>query len=39
MTWDQAMNSKLDLWPKEEMKFGMNIPVAPVAMPGKDQLI
>ena len=39
VTWDQAMNSKLDLWPKEEMKFGMNIPVAPVAMPGKDQLI
>jgi predicted dehydrogenase len=38
VTWEQAMNSKLDLWPKEPLAFG---PMAtpPVPMPGKDQLV
>jgi len=38
VTWDQAMNSKIDLWPKEPLAFGP-FPTPPVAMPGKDQLI
>jgi predicted dehydrogenase len=38
VTWDQAMESKLDLWPKEPLAFGP-FPVAPVAMPGKDPLV
>lgn len=37
VTWDFAMNSKLDLMPKD-LQFGP-MPVAPVAVPGKDQLI
>jgi len=32
------MNSKLDLTPKS-LEFGAPMAVAPVAMPGKDQLI
>jgi len=36
--WEDAMSSKLDLWPKEPLAFGP-FPVAPVAMPGKDQLV
>jgi predicted dehydrogenase len=37
--WDQALNSKLSLWPKEELSFDMKITVPPVPMPGKDQLV
>ncbi len=38
VTWEQAMNSKLDLVPK---KFDMaaSLPVEPVAVPGKTPLI
>ncbi len=38
VSWDDAMKSKLDLWPKEPLAFGP-FPVAAVAMPGKDQLV
>jgi predicted dehydrogenase len=38
VTWEQAMGSKLDLWPKEPLAFGP-FPTAPVAMPGKDPLV
>ncbi len=38
VTWEQAMGSKLDLWPKEPLAFG-NWPTPPVPMPGKDQLV
>jgi myo-inositol 2-dehydrogenase/D-chiro-inositol 1-dehydrogenase len=37
VTWDQALNSKLDLMPKE-LAFGP-LPVAPVAQPGETELI
>src|SRR4030095_3982861 len=33
VSWEQAMNSKLDLWPKEPMAFGP-FPTAPGAGPG-----
>jgi hypothetical protein len=37
VTWEQAMESTLDLWPKEELKFGpMAVPAVP--MPGKERL-
>ena len=36
--WDWAMNqSALDLWPKEELKFGP-FPVPPVAVPGETKM-
>ena len=38
VTWDQAMQSKQDLWPKEPLAFGPK-PVPPVAMPGKEPLV
>jgi hypothetical protein len=38
VTWDDAVNSKLDLWPKQELAFGP-WPVPPVAMPGKQPLV
>jgi predicted dehydrogenase len=38
VTWDQAMNSTLDLWPKQPLAFGP-MPVPPVPMPGKDPLV
>jgi predicted dehydrogenase len=38
VTWEQAMNSKLDLWPKQELAFGP-MPVPPVPMPGKEPLV
>src|SRR5205814_2422358 len=38
VTWEAAMASKLDLWPKEPLAFGP-FPTAPVAMPGKDPLV
>lgn len=38
VTWEQAVNSKMDLWPKEPLAFGP-WPVAPVAVPGKDPLV
>jgi predicted dehydrogenase len=38
VTWEQAKESKLDLWPKQELAFGP-FPVAPVAIPGKDPLV
>lgn len=38
VTWEQAMESTLELWPKEELKFGpMAVPAVP--MPGKDRLV
>jgi len=40
ITWEQAMNSKLDLWPAKgtELAFGkMDVP--PVPMPGKEPLV
>ena len=39
VSWEQAMNSKLDLWPKEPLSMDMKITVPPVPMPGKDQLV
>ena len=38
VTWDQAMNSKLNLWP-DEVTMDMKITVPPVPVPGKDPLI
>ena len=34
ITWEMALNSKEDLFPKN-MTWDMKLPVAPVAMPGK----
>jgi hypothetical protein len=37
VTWEQAMNSKLDIVPTS---FAMGpMPVPPVAIPGKEQLV
>lgn len=38
VTWDQAMNSKLDLMPPADMKLGPHI-IEPIAVPGQVQLI
>jgi predicted dehydrogenase len=38
VTWEQATQSKLDLWPKEPMAFGP-MAVPPVAVPGKEPLV
>ncbi len=38
VTWEQARDSKLDLWPKEELAFGP-FPVPAVPMPGKEPLV
>ena len=38
VSWDQAMNSKLDLFPKD-LKMDGKMSVPPVPMPGKDALI
>jgi len=38
ITWEQAMNSKLDLMPTS-LEFGPTMAVAPVAVPGKDPII
>ena len=38
VTWEQAMNSKLDLFPTGTLAMGQ-MPVAPVAIPGKDPLV
>jgi predicted dehydrogenase len=38
VTWDQARDSKLDLWPKEPLAFGP-FPVPAVPMPGKEPLV
>ncbi|HYO10995.1 MAG TPA: Gfo/Idh/MocA family oxidoreductase [Tepidisphaeraceae bacterium] len=38
VTWEQATNSKLDLWPKEPLAFGP-IATPPVPMPGKEPLV
>ena len=38
VSWEQAKDSKLDLWPKQELAFGP-FPTPPVAMPGKDPLV
>lgn len=38
VTWEDAMNSQLDLWPKQTLTFGpMEVP--PVAIPGKEPLV
>jgi hypothetical protein len=38
VSWDAALNSKLDLFPKNLSMDG-SMPVGPVPMPGKDQLV
>jgi predicted dehydrogenase len=38
VTWEQAMESKLDLWPKEPLAFGP-FATPPVPVPGKDPLV
>ena len=38
VTWDRALKSKEDLFPKN-LTWDMKIPVAPVAMPGSTELI
>jgi myo-inositol 2-dehydrogenase / D-chiro-inositol 1-dehydrogenase len=38
VSWDQALNSKLDLFPKD-LKLDGKMSVPPVPMPGKDQLV
>jgi predicted dehydrogenase len=38
VSWEQANESKLDLWPKQELAFGP-FPTPPVAVPGKDPLV
>jgi predicted dehydrogenase len=38
VSWEQVLESKLDLWPKQELAFGP-FPTPPVAMPGKDPLV
>jgi hypothetical protein len=38
VTYEQAMSSKLDLWPKEPLAFGP-FPTPPVPVPGKDPLV
>ena len=38
VSWEQANDSKLDLWPKQELAFGP-FPTPPVAVPGKDPLV
>ena len=38
VTWEQVRDSKLDLWPKQELAFGP-FPTPPVAMPGRDPLV
>jgi hypothetical protein len=38
VTWEQAMNSQLDTFPKGELAFG-DIPVPPVPIPGKHPLV
>ena len=38
VSWEQAKDSKLDLWPKQELAFGP-FPTPPVAVPGKDPLV
>jgi hypothetical protein len=38
VSWEQALNSKEDLYPKD-LKWETPLPVAPVAMPGTNELI
>jgi predicted dehydrogenase len=38
VTWEQALNSKEDLMPKD-LTLEMSLPVAPVAIPGKTPLV
>ena len=38
VTWEQAMNSKLDLFPAK-LDFAASYPTPPVSMPGKSPLI
>jgi hypothetical protein len=37
VTWDQALNSQLDTFPKD-LKFG-DMPIPPVAVPGQTELV
>lgn len=39
VTWEQALNSKLNLFPEASLKMDMTIAVPPVPVPGKDQLV
>ena len=38
VTWEQAMKSEIDTFPKSELAMG-EMPVAPVAIPGKEPLV
>ena len=38
ITWDQALNSKLDTFPKDGVKFGDH-PVNPIPVPGQTEFI
>ena len=38
VTWEEAMNSKEDLFPKD-LQWDSKLPVAPVAIPGVNELI
>jgi myo-inositol 2-dehydrogenase/D-chiro-inositol 1-dehydrogenase len=38
VTWEQALNSKLDTFPKD-LKWDMSLPVSPTPVPGKTPLI
>jgi hypothetical protein len=38
VSWDQALNSKLDLVP-DKLSWEMSLPVPPVAVPGVTKLI
>jgi predicted dehydrogenase len=38
ITWEQAMNSQEDLFPKD-MDWNMKLPIAPMAVPGKTKFV
>jgi len=38
VSWEQALNSKLDTMPAD-LKWDMNLPVSPVAVPGQTELV
>jgi predicted dehydrogenase len=39
VTWEQAMNSTLELFPKDNLTMDMSITVPPVPVPGRDKLV
>jgi hypothetical protein len=38
ITWEQALNSQEQLVP-ERLEWDMNLPIAPMAMPGKTKFV